>query len=112
MFAQNFAVWGPQAVTDGVAGEREVAELVEDLELVATSERPASPGSCARWPGRPNLAGLLLGDDLVAEVEALVAGVDAGAGDQLGALALGPAAERAAEQVPVDPVTSSLMAAG
>jgi trans-aconitate 2-methyltransferase len=42
MFAQNLAVWGPQAVTDGVAGEREVAELVEDLELVATGGRPAS----------------------------------------------------------------------
>src|SRR4029450_534845 len=113
MFAQNFAVWGPRRHPTGSrASGRWPSWSRTWSSWPPASGRPASPGSCARWPGRPNLAGLLLGDDLVAEVEALVAGVDAGAGDQLGAPALGPAAERAAEQVPVDPVTSSLMAAG
>jgi trans-aconitate 2-methyltransferase len=42
MFAQNLSVWGPQAVTDGVVGDREVAELVEDLATVAAGARAAS----------------------------------------------------------------------
>jgi trans-aconitate 2-methyltransferase len=42
MFAQNLAIWGPQAVTDGVVGEREVRLLVEDLELVAAGGRAAT----------------------------------------------------------------------
>jgi trans-aconitate 2-methyltransferase len=42
MFAQNLAVWGPQAVEDGIAGEREVGELVQDLEHMAAGGRPAS----------------------------------------------------------------------
>ena len=42
MFAQNLAIWGPQALEDGVAGEREVGGLVEDLELLAAGGRPAT----------------------------------------------------------------------
>jgi hypothetical protein len=41
MFAQNLAIWGPQAIADGVVGGREVRQLVEDLELVAGGGRPA-----------------------------------------------------------------------
>ena len=42
MFAQNLAIWGPQALEDGVAGEREVGGLVEDLELLAAGGQPAT----------------------------------------------------------------------
>jgi hypothetical protein len=42
MFAQNLAVWGDQAVRDGVVGDRERRRLVEDLELVAAGGRPTS----------------------------------------------------------------------
>jgi hypothetical protein len=43
MFVQNLSVWGPQAVQDGVVGEREVGELVEDLEeVVAAGGRAAT----------------------------------------------------------------------
>jgi hypothetical protein len=41
MFAQNLATWAPQAIEDGVVGERAVRQLVEDLELVAADGRPA-----------------------------------------------------------------------
>ena len=47
--------------------------------------------------------GELLGDDVVAEVDALVADVDAGAGDQLLDLLLGLAAEAALHEVPAVP---------
>jgi trans-aconitate 2-methyltransferase len=41
MFAQNLAIWAPQAIEDGVVGERAVRQLVEDLGLVAADGRPA-----------------------------------------------------------------------
>jgi hypothetical protein len=42
MFAQNLAIWGPQAIEDGVVGEPEVDQLVQGLELVAGGGRPAA----------------------------------------------------------------------
>ena len=42
MFAQNLSIWGPKAVQDGVVGEREVGELVEDLEVVTAGGRAAT----------------------------------------------------------------------
>ena len=42
MFAENLAVWGAQAVTDGVAGERELQALAQDLAIVADGQRAAS----------------------------------------------------------------------
>ena len=42
MFAENLAVWGGQAVTDGIAAERELQALAQDLALVAEGRRAAS----------------------------------------------------------------------
>jgi trans-aconitate 2-methyltransferase len=42
MFAQNLAVWGAQAVRDGVADERELQALAEDLATVAGGGRVAT----------------------------------------------------------------------
>jgi trans-aconitate 2-methyltransferase len=42
MFAQNLAVWGGQAVRDGVAGEVELRDLARDLAMVAGGGRPAA----------------------------------------------------------------------
>jgi hypothetical protein len=41
-FAQNLAVWGAQAVRDGVADERELQALAEDLATVAGGGRVAT----------------------------------------------------------------------
>jgi trans-aconitate 2-methyltransferase len=42
MFAENLAVWGGQAVRDGVAGQRDVDALAADLATVAGGGRPAT----------------------------------------------------------------------
>ena len=42
MFAQNLAVWGDQAVRDGVADERALRDLAEDLAAVAGGGRAAT----------------------------------------------------------------------
>jgi SAM-dependent methyltransferase len=42
MFAENLAVWGGQAVRDGVAGQREVDALAADLAGVAAGGRAAT----------------------------------------------------------------------
>jgi SAM-dependent methyltransferase len=42
MFAENLAVWGGQAVRDGVAGQRAVEALAADLAAVAGGRRPAT----------------------------------------------------------------------
>jgi trans-aconitate 2-methyltransferase len=42
MFAQNLAVWGDQAATDGVATRRELDALAEDLATVAEGRRAAT----------------------------------------------------------------------
>jgi SAM-dependent methyltransferase len=42
MFAQNLAVWGRQAVADGVSGEAELRDLAEDLVTVAGGGRAAA----------------------------------------------------------------------
>ena len=145
MFAQNLAVWGPRrSPTGSRASGRWPSWSRTWSSWPPAAGRPASPGSCARWPGRPGRPAPRRGSrrrgrgtgrrwrwrggrpagpcrastgrrsrrwTRVADRgpgpgqgDAAVADVDPGAGDQLGALALGPAAERAAEQVPVDPV--------
>ena len=42
MFAQNLAVWGAQAVAEGVTTDRDLRALAEDLAAVADGRRPAS----------------------------------------------------------------------
>jgi trans-aconitate 2-methyltransferase len=42
MFAQNLAVWGDQAVADGVATRRELDDLAGGLATVAEGRRPAA----------------------------------------------------------------------
>jgi len=42
MFAENLAVWGGQAVRDGVAGKRELDALAADLATVASGRRAAT----------------------------------------------------------------------
>lgn len=42
MFAENLAVWGGQAVRDGVAGQRELDALGADLATVAAGGRAAT----------------------------------------------------------------------
>jgi hypothetical protein len=42
MFAENLAVWGDQAVADGVVGDRERQALAADLAGVAAGARPAA----------------------------------------------------------------------
>jgi trans-aconitate 2-methyltransferase len=42
MFAENLAVWGGQAVRDGVAGQRELDALAADLATVAGGGRAAA----------------------------------------------------------------------
>ena len=42
MFGANLAVWGEQAVHDGVAGRRELDELASQLAVVAGGRRAAT----------------------------------------------------------------------
>jgi trans-aconitate 2-methyltransferase len=42
MFAANLAVWGDQAVADGVATRRQLDDLAEDLAVVAAGRRAAA----------------------------------------------------------------------
>jgi trans-aconitate 2-methyltransferase len=55
MFAQNLAIWGPRRSRTGSwAGGRCASSPRTWSSLPAASGRPASPGSCASWPGRPS----------------------------------------------------------
>ena len=66
---------------------------------VVVEELPDLPGLQQLVEGELGAFGQLLLDDLVAEIDALVTDVDAGAGDQLLDLLLGLPAERALEEL-------------
>jgi len=79
----------PQAATTQLLPGRPGSHL-------GTGGQPAGPdGAAGVSVGLWLCLGSLLGDDLDAQVDAFVADVDAGAGDQLVDLALGVAAKRA-----------------